>query len=218
MRVRRRLRAFFSLPEYLPAKATPAKRLLDPNQLSSTLRNSGGEAQSLMWTAPKPQALFCSAAVAPRLSEVSPVRSLLAGRPPGGLQHDCAAPAQHRALLPSHCFRGLRAGCPAISESGPVVRERLNSVSPPLQLSAPIGRPAVSDNDRWLCRRSRDGSFSSRPIGCGSFGGGRGAIAAGRWSWHSRASYSVTRHEWNGGDNAFLRCTAGSRCWCPWDR
>ena len=36
-----------------------------------------------------------------------------------------------------------------------------------------------------------------RPIGCGSLGEGRGAIAAMRPPWH-RSSYPVTRHGYNG--------------------
>ena len=174
-----------------------------------------------MWAAPDVASAICSARarrMAPPIGAVSRVRSPLAARTPG--LFDMTAQLQHGIER-----FGRRNVCEASGQIVPPllkpvqqVRQRLNRVSPLLRSTAPIGRPAVSDNDRWLCRRSRDGSFSSRPIGCGSFGGGRGAIAAGRWSWHSRASYSVTRHEWNGGDNAFLRCTAGRRCWCPWDR
>ena len=67
----------------------------------------------------KVQGLSPLASVAPRLCAVSPVRSLLAGRWPGVRRHNRAAPARHRALLPSRCFPGWRAGCPATSESGP---------------------------------------------------------------------------------------------------
>jgi hypothetical protein len=57
--------------------------------------------------------------VAPLMSAVSPVRSLLATRPPGGLRHDRAAPARRRALPLSGCLPGWRAGCPATPETGP---------------------------------------------------------------------------------------------------
>jgi hypothetical protein len=53
-----------------------------------------------------------------------------------------------------------------------------------LRSTAPIGRPTVSDNHRRLRRSSRGSSLAPRPICCGSLGGGRGAIAAGWWSWH----------------------------------
>jgi Enoyl-(Acyl carrier protein) reductase len=64
------------------------------------------------------------------------------------------------------------------------VRQRLHRVSPLLRSTAPIGRPAISDNQRRLRRRIRSGSLAPRPVGGGSLGGGRGAIAAGWWSWH----------------------------------
>src|ERR1039457_6473490 len=69
-----------------------------------------------MWTAPEGASAIYSAgarSVAAPTSEVSPVRSPLAARPPGALRHNRATPARHRVLPPSRCLRGRRAGCPA---------------------------------------------------------------------------------------------------------
>src|ERR1019366_2381276 len=77
---------------------------------------------SLMWTAPEGASAIYSAgarSVAAPTSEVSPVRSPLAARPPGALRHNRATPARHRVLPPSRCLRGRRAGCPATPETGP---------------------------------------------------------------------------------------------------
>jgi hypothetical protein len=79
-------------------------------------------ASSLMWTAPEGASAIYSAgarSVAAPTSEVSPVRSRLAARPPGTLRHNRATPARHRVLPPSRCLRGRRAGCPATPETGP---------------------------------------------------------------------------------------------------
>jgi hypothetical protein len=52
---------------------------------------------------------------------------------------------------------------------------------------------------RRLRRRSRDSSLAPRPIGCGSLGGGRGAIAAGRWPWHGSLIFrDASRVQWMG--------------------
>ena len=77
------------------------------------------------------------------------------------------------------------------------VRQRLHRVSPPFRSTAPIGRPTVSDNHRRLRRRSRGSSLAPRPVGRGSLGGGRGAIAAGWWSWHpGLISRDASRVQW----------------------
>ncbi len=143
---------------------------------------------------------FCrNLPVAPRASAVSPVRNPLAGRPPGVLRHNRAAPARHPVLPPSRCLRGWRAGVPPLLKPVQQVRQRLHRVSPLLRSTAPIGRPAVSDNRRRLRRRSRDSSLAPRPIGCGSLGGGRGAIAAGWWSWHRSLIFrDASRVQWAG--------------------
>ena len=137
---------------------------------------------------------------APPMSAVSPVRSLLATGPPEDLQHDCAAPARHRALPPSRCLPGWRAGCPATPETGPAgCPPSLHRVSPPFRSTAPIGRATVSDNHRRLHRRSRGSNLAPRPAGRGSLGGGRGAIAAGWWSWHpGLISRDASRVQWTG--------------------
>ena len=77
------------------------------------------------------------------------------------------------------------------------VRQRLHCVSPLLRSTAPIGRPAISDNRRRLRRHIRSGSLTPRPISRGSFGGGRGAISAWWWSWHpSLISRDASRVQW----------------------
>ena len=78
--------------------------------------------RSLMWTAPEVASRIRSAGarpLAPPMSAVSPVRSLLAAGPRGDIQHDRAAPARRRALPLSGCLPGWRAGCPATPETGP---------------------------------------------------------------------------------------------------
>jgi hypothetical protein len=78
-------------------------------------------------------------------------------------------------------------------------RQCLNRVIPLLRSTTPIGRAAVPDNRRRLRRRSCDSSLAPRPIGCGSLSGGRGAIAAGWWSWHPRfISRDASRVQWTG--------------------
>ena len=77
------------------------------------------------------------------------------------------------------------------------VRQHLHSVSPPFQSTAPIGRPTVSDNHRRLRRRRRGSKPAPRPVGRGSLGGRRGAIAAGWWSWHpGLISRDASRVQW----------------------
>src|SRR5271165_2624309 len=78
--------------------------------------------RALMWTAPEVASRIWSARarpLAPPMSAVSPVRSLLAAGPPGDLQHDRAAPARRRALPLLGCLPGWRVGCPATPETGP---------------------------------------------------------------------------------------------------
>ena len=58
-------------------------------------------------------------AVAPRLSEVSLVRSPLATGLLQVLRRNRATPARHLGFLQSCCFRGWRAGCPATAGTGP---------------------------------------------------------------------------------------------------
>jgi hypothetical protein len=136
--------------------------------------------------------------VAPLMSAISPVRSLLAAGPPGDLQHDRAALARRRALPLSGCLPGWRAGCPSTPELTQHVRQRLHRVSPPFRSTAPIGRPTISDNHRRVRRRSRGSNLVPRPVGCGSLGLGRGAIAAGWWPWHpSLISRDASRVQWH---------------------
>jgi hypothetical protein len=73
----------------------------------------------------------------------------------------------------------------------------LHRVSPLLWSTAPIGRPAVSDN-HWRLRRHICGScLAPRPVGRRSLGRGRGAIAAGWWSWHpGLISRDASRVQW----------------------
>src|SRR5271168_3507582 len=86
---------------------------------------------------------------------------------------------------------------PPLLKSVQQVRQRLHRVSPLLRSTAPIGRTAVSDNHRRLRWRRCDGSLAPCPIGCGSLGGGRGAIAAGWWSWHpGLISRDASRVQW----------------------
>jgi hypothetical protein len=70
----------------------------------------------------KPQSFAEARPVAQPMSAISPVRSLLAIRPPEDLRHDRAAPAQHRALPPSCCSPGWVAVCPATPQIGPAGR------------------------------------------------------------------------------------------------
>ena len=77
------------------------------------------------------------------------------------------------------------------------VRQRLHRVSPPFRPAAPIGGPTGSDNHRRLRRRSRCSGLAPRPVGGGSLGLGRGAIAAGWWSWHPGSiSRDASRVQW----------------------
>ena len=86
---------------------------------------------------------------------------------------------------------------PPLLKPGQHVGQRLHRVSPPFRSTAPIGRPTVSDNHRRLRRRSRGDNLAPRPVGCGSLGGGRGAIAAGWWSWHpGLISRDASRVQW----------------------
>ena len=105
----------------------------DPVEPTSGTRHTGSArvaaggimertASSLMWTAPEVASRIWSARarpLAPPMSAVSPVRSLLAAGPPGDLQHDRAAPVRRRALPLSGCLPSWRAGCRATSETGP---------------------------------------------------------------------------------------------------
>ena len=96
---------------------------MQPQSGTNSNRVGLGDPRSLMWTAPEvasPIRAVRARPVAPPISVVSPVRSLLAARPPGVLRHNRAASAQHRALPLSRCLRGRRAGCPATPETGPV--------------------------------------------------------------------------------------------------
>jgi hypothetical protein len=69
-----------------------------------------------------------------------------------------------------------------------------------LRSTSPIGGPAVSDNHRRFRRHIRGSRLASRPVGRGSLGGGRGAIAARWWSWHlGLISRDASRVQWIGG-------------------
>ena len=103
-----RLRAASRRQALVAAAASLARRAPKASWLSSNWRWKG---QMLF---------FCrNPFVALRVSAVSPVRNPLAGRPPGVLRHNRAAPARHPVLPPSRCLRGWRAGCPATPETGP---------------------------------------------------------------------------------------------------
>ena len=128
------------------------------------------------------RSLLCLNACASTMSAGSPVRS------PWQFDRlelfDVTAEIQAVALC-----RGLRAGCPATPETVQQARQCLNRVSPLLRSTAPIIRAAVSDNRRWLRRRSCGGSLGTRPIGCESLGG----VARDRRGWWSRHSSLVSR-------------------------
>ena len=178
---------------------------------------------SLMWTAPDVASAICSARarpLAPPMGAVSRVRSPLAARPPGVLRHDRATPARHRALRPSHCLRGERAGCPATPEK-PVqqIRQR-----------PPTGAVDCAD-------RLQAGGLGQPPA-ASSAQPRQSPCAAGWWPWHtSLISRDVSRVQWIGmhhqlghdpaefdgdlpchrrhpsrlsGDRVPARCTAGS--------
>jgi len=156
--------------------------------------------QALMWTAPEVASAIWPAEVrpvAPPNSVVSLVRSPLAARSPRALRHGCAAPARHRVLPPSRCWRGWRAVFPPLLKLVQQVRQRLHRVGPLFRSTAPIGGPAISDNDRWFRRRIRGSCLAPRPVGRGSLGGGHGPIAAGWWSWHpGLISRDASRVQW----------------------
>jgi hypothetical protein len=77
------------------------------------------------------------------------------------------------------------------------VNQGLHRISPLSRSTASICGPTVPDDRRRLRRRSRDGSLAPRPIGRGSLGGGRGAIATGWWPWHPRLiSRDASRVQW----------------------
>src|SRR5208282_6097179 len=157
---------------------------------------------SLMWTAPEVASAICSARarpVAPRW--VPSVASEALWQLDRLELFDITAQLQHGIER-----FGRRAVCEAGGQVVPPllkpvqqVRQRLYRVSPLLRSTAPIGRPAVSDNHRRLRRRSCDSSLAPRPIGGGSLGGGRGAIAAGWWSWHlALITCDASRVQWTG--------------------
>jgi hypothetical protein len=112
---------------------------------------------------------------------------------------DITAQLQHgiqRVCCRAVCEAGGQAVPPPLKTVQQVC-QRLNCVRPLLRSTAPIGRAAVSDNHRRLCRRSCDDSLAPRPIGCRPLGWGRGAIAAGWWSWHlSLISRDASRVQW----------------------
>jgi hypothetical protein len=130
------------------------------------------------------------------MSAASPVRSLLATRPPEDLRHDRAAPARHRALPPSRCSRGWRAVCPATPETGSSrsasVRTASAHCSGRLRRSPGRGYRTATGGFAGI----RGSCLASRSVARGPLAGGRGPIAAGWWSWHP-ACYPVTRHECN---------------------
>jgi len=62
--------------------------------------------------------------------------------------------------------------------------QRLRRVRPLLRSTASTAGSIVSDNNWWLHRHIRGSCLAPRPVGRGPPGRGRGAIAAGWWSWH----------------------------------
>jgi len=137
------------------------------------------------------------------MSAVSRVRSLSATRLPEDLRRVRAVPARRRAPPLSGYLPGWRAVCLAIPGTGPACPpasvQRLCRVCPPIRPAAPIGRPTVSDNRRRLRRRIGGNGLAPGPVGCGPLGGGRGAVAAGRGSWHlCLISRDASRVQWIG--------------------
>ena len=118
------------------------------------------------------------------MSAVSPVRSLLATRPPEDLRHDRAAPARHRALPPSRCSRGWMAVCPATPQIGPAGRPGSAPRQPIVAVDYANRRPDSIGKPRRLCRHICGSCLAPRLVGRRSLGRGRSAIAAGWWSWH----------------------------------
>jgi hypothetical protein len=153
-----------------------------------------------MWAAPDVASAICSARarrMAPPIGAVSRVRSPLAARTPG--LFDMTAQLQHG--IERFRRRAVReAGgqlVPPPLKLVQQVRQRLHRVSPLLRSTASIGGPAVSDNRRRLGRRGFNSNLAPRPVGRGSLGGGRGAIAAGWWSWHpGLISRDASRVQW----------------------
>jgi hypothetical protein len=167
-----------------------------------------------MWTARDVASAICSA----RACTVSPVRSLLAARPPGALRHNLAAPAGHRALPPSRCLRGWGAGCPATPETGPAAPPASAPRQPTVAVGCAdrqggcIGQPPAASE--WMCenrprRVFRHPSKSPCATGMGRSSvlayrlriarRGCGVIAAGWWSWHpSLISRDASRVQWIG--------------------
>ena len=158
----------------------------------------------------KVQDLSPLASVASWLCEVSPVRSLLAGRWPGVRRCNRAAPARHRALLPSRCFQGWPAGCPATSENGPAGPRAFVWRQPTVALACAdrqaggFGqRPAaLSAQPRespcavpYRLRLARQGSRHDR----------RGVLVQ---AFEGLLSRDASRVQWSG--NASLRCPVGS--------
>jgi hypothetical protein len=83
----------------------------------------------------------------------------------------------------------LRPTAPIGPRSGPMLHPAV---------SAP-GRAAVSDNHWRLRRHIGSSRLAPRPVGRGPLGLGRGAIAAGWWSWHlGLISRDASRVQWVG--------------------
>ena len=96
--------------------------------------------------------------------------------------------------------RGWRAGCPATPETGPAgppasaPRQPIVAVDCADRQAGGIGQPPAASS------ASCDSCLAPRPIGRGSLGRGRGAIAAGWWSWHpSLISRDASRVQWGWG-------------------
>jgi hypothetical protein len=137
--------------------------------------------QDLMWTA------FEAASAVCRQALLVPSEAL---RQLGRLElFDATAQLQHgiERFRGSTVCKAGRQVVPPLLKLIHVVCQRLHRVSPLLRSTSPIGRPAVSNN-HWRFRRHCCGgsNLAPRPVGCGPFGGGRGAIAARWWSWHRK--------------------------------
>ena len=153
-----------------------------------------------MWTAPEVASAIRSARarpLAPPMSAISPVRSLLAPGRPEDLQHDRAAPARRQALPLSGCFQAGGQVAPPLLKLIQHVRQRLHRVSPPFWSTAaatPAERSAAYRRGGRFDRQADDigqpPASSAQPRRCG-------AIAAGWWSWHpGLISRDASRVQW----------------------
>ena len=134
-------------------------------------------ASSLMWTAPEVASRIWSARarpLAPPMSAISPVRSLLAPGRPEDLQHDRAAPARRQALPLSGCFQAGGQVAPPLLKLTQHVRQRLHRVSPPFWSTAaatPAERSAAYRRGGRFDRQADDSRTTTGFVGADRRGG-----------------------------------------------